>query len=155
VNDLERRYRAALRWYSRSWRRSHGDALLDTLLTGAEAEGRSRPARRERVDLAVRGSVERLAGLTPIGLFVLALLALVVLVSVAGISPRAYITLSLPTIPPPRPGEFSTRLTTPALTAGWVQLAAGGVFVGAAALGLILRRRVRRMRDAPDARSTR
>ena len=52
---LESRYRAALRWYPRSWRAANADAIVGTMLDQAEAEGRDVPARGELRDLASSG----------------------------------------------------------------------------------------------------
>jgi hypothetical protein len=68
TRDLERRYRAALRWYPESWRRRNADAVLGTLLDGAEHDGRSRPARGELLDLAFRGASARLTAFLPAGI---------------------------------------------------------------------------------------
>ncbi|WP_349864491.1 hypothetical protein [Leifsonia sp. WHRI 6310E] len=64
-DDLEARYRRALRWYPDSWRRRHADAVVGILLDRAEQEGRSAPARGEALDLAVQGSAARLPLVVP------------------------------------------------------------------------------------------
>ena len=59
MNGLERRYRAALRWYPASWRRANADALLGTLLDRADHEGRTEPTPAELRNLAVVGLRKR------------------------------------------------------------------------------------------------
>jgi hypothetical protein len=146
MNDTERQYRAILRWYSKKWRRSHGEALLDTLLELAEAEGRIRPTRSEKLDLARRGITDRLIAATPFAFFTLALLALVVLLSVTGVDPGASIVMRLPVFPASGVGQVSAPISSPALIAGWVQLAGLGVFLICTVTGVTLFKRVRRTR---------
>lgn len=62
---LESRYRAALRWYPRTWRAANADAIVGVMLDQAEAEGRSVPARGELRDLASAGLSSRLEQLAP------------------------------------------------------------------------------------------
>lgn len=71
-NDLEQRYRHALRWYPKRWRLQHQAALLGLLLDQAEAEGRTEMSPADRNNLARHGLAHRL---TPIGIGVLLLLA--------------------------------------------------------------------------------
>jgi hypothetical protein len=47
MNDLETRYRRALRWYPKSWRAANEDAMVGTLLDVAEDDHRKHPARGE------------------------------------------------------------------------------------------------------------
>lgn len=58
-SDLERHYRALLRWYPRSWRQRSGDALVGTMLDVAESEGRSAPTRAERSSAVRHGLTAR------------------------------------------------------------------------------------------------
>jgi hypothetical protein len=61
---LESRYRAALRWYPRSWRAANADAIVGVMLDQAEAEGRVVPSRGELRDLAgsaIRTRIESVA----------------------------------------------------------------------------------------------
>jgi hypothetical protein len=51
----EQAYRAALRWYPRSWRNQNEDVVVGTLLDVADAEGRVTPARDELRDLRQSG----------------------------------------------------------------------------------------------------
>lgn len=154
MNEMEREYRESMRWYSKKWRSSHGEVLLDTLLSGAEAEGRDRPTTAEKRDLAIRGVADRLSGAGAFVLFALALFALVVLLAVIGAAPGASITLSLPAIPAPQPDQLYAPITTPVMTAGWVQLAAITVLVLCTAGGIVLLRRVRRMRSTTTPSSS-
>jgi hypothetical protein len=54
---LEQRYRRALRWYPRAWREANADAIVGTLLDGAE--GRDAPRVGEVVNLALNGLLAR------------------------------------------------------------------------------------------------
>jgi hypothetical protein len=64
MNDLESRYRQALRWYPKAWRRRNEDAVLGTLLDRADDEKRQAPVRSELANL--RGSA-LLTRLGPLG----------------------------------------------------------------------------------------
>lgn len=55
TTKLEEDYRAAIRWYPPRWRREHGAAMLGTLLDGADAHGRTRPATGEVAGLRLHG----------------------------------------------------------------------------------------------------
>ncbi|QNE35857.1 hypothetical protein [Leifsonia shinshuensis] len=67
TQDLEARYRAALRWYPQSWRRRNADAVVGMLLDGADHGGRTVPAAGELTDLALRGLAARIAVVLPEG----------------------------------------------------------------------------------------
>jgi len=54
---LEQRYRRALRWYPASWRKANGDAIVGTLLDGAD--GRGAPRAGEVANLALNGLLAR------------------------------------------------------------------------------------------------
>ena len=60
TNDLERQYRQLLRWYPRAWRAAHGEALLGTLMDGADAQDRTVTARGEWRSFAAAGTSARL-----------------------------------------------------------------------------------------------
>jgi len=62
---LEARYRAALRWYPRSWRAENADAIVGTMLDQAEAQGRSTPLPGELCNLASSGASRRLERFAP------------------------------------------------------------------------------------------
>lgn len=62
---LEARYRAALRWYPRSWRAENADAIVGTMLDQAEAEGRSAPRPAELRNLASSGIGRRFESFAP------------------------------------------------------------------------------------------
>lgn len=64
ASQLERRYRRLLLVYPAAYRRSHGDELLTALLDAADA-GRTRPGRRDVLDLVRGGLRQRLR--LPIG----------------------------------------------------------------------------------------
>ena len=53
-------YRRLLRWYPRSWRARHGEALLGIMLDEAEAVGRSRPTVGQRWSAFLHGTGTRL-----------------------------------------------------------------------------------------------
>ena len=53
-------YRRLLRWYPRSWRARHGEALLGIMLDEAEALGRSRPTVAQRWSAFLHGTGTRL-----------------------------------------------------------------------------------------------
>ena len=53
-------YRRLLRWYPRSWRARHGEALLGIMLDEAEALGRSRPTVAQRWSAFLHGMGTRL-----------------------------------------------------------------------------------------------
>jgi len=55
--SLEARYRRALRWYPKSWRAANADAIVGTLLDGAEDRERPRPG--EVANLALNGLLAR------------------------------------------------------------------------------------------------
>lgn len=57
---LEERYRAALRFYPVSWRRTNEEAIIGTLLDRAEGEGRTKPRSLELLNLAIHGTLSRL-----------------------------------------------------------------------------------------------
>lgn len=57
----EQRYRRLLRWYPRSWRARHGEALLGIMLDEAEALGRSLPSVGQRWSVFVHGMGTRLS----------------------------------------------------------------------------------------------
>lgn len=65
MNTLESRYRRALRWYPKTWRAANEDVVVSTLLDVAEAENRSAPTFRERLDLARNGVAARLGVYLP------------------------------------------------------------------------------------------
>ena len=56
----EQYYRRLLRWYPRSWRAYHGEALLGIMLDEAEALGRSRPTVGQRWSAFLHGTGNRL-----------------------------------------------------------------------------------------------
>lgn len=56
--SVEARYRALLRWYPRSWRSSHEDVLLGTLLDAAEADARTAPTTAEAWNIRWTGTGE-------------------------------------------------------------------------------------------------
>lgn len=56
----EQYYRRLLRWYPRSWRAHHGEALLGIMLDEAEALGRSRPTVGQRWSAFLHGTGNRL-----------------------------------------------------------------------------------------------
>lgn len=62
-STLENRYRGMLRLYPRRWREENGNAVIGTLLDVAEAEQRTRPTRRERLDLVASAIEAHLSGL--------------------------------------------------------------------------------------------
>lgn len=62
---LERDYGRALGWYPTRWRRTHGPAMLGTLLDVADDEGRSRPAHGELAELRWQGVRERVNTVVP------------------------------------------------------------------------------------------
>jgi hypothetical protein len=59
MNDLEARYRRALRWYPKSWRAANEDAMVGTLLDVAEDDRRTIPAPGELTNLRAKGLGER------------------------------------------------------------------------------------------------
>lgn len=59
MTGLERRMRALLRWYPRTWRERHGEVMLATLLDDAEARGLDRPARADAWSIRVHGAADR------------------------------------------------------------------------------------------------
>ena len=56
----EQHYRRLIRWYPKSWRARHGEALLGVMLDEAEAVGRSRPSTGQRWSAFVHGMGTRL-----------------------------------------------------------------------------------------------
>lgn len=62
---LEARYRAALRWYPRSWRAANADAIVGTMLDQADADKRSAPLPGELRDLAASGISARFERVAP------------------------------------------------------------------------------------------
>jgi hypothetical protein len=56
----ERPFRRVLRWYSRAWRRRHGEVVLSTLLDVAAADGRTAPTAAETRRAALHGTADRL-----------------------------------------------------------------------------------------------
>lgn len=62
---LERDYGRALGWYPTRWRRTHGPAMLGTLLDVADDEGRNRPAHGELAELRWQGVRERVNTVVP------------------------------------------------------------------------------------------
>lgn len=62
---LEQDYGRALGWYPTRWRRTHGPAMLGTLLDVADGEGRSRPAHGELAELRWQGVRERVNTVVP------------------------------------------------------------------------------------------
>ncbi|NII39426.1 hypothetical protein E9228_000045 [Curtobacterium flaccumfaciens] len=69
---LEQDYGRALGWYPTRWRRTHGLAMLGTLLDVADGEGRSRPAPGELAELRWQGVRERVNAVVPDDVRVLA-----------------------------------------------------------------------------------
>ncbi|MFS2281106.1 hypothetical protein V2S04_09815 [Microbacterium sp. OR21] len=59
MSALEARYRRLLQWYPRPWREQNGEVLIGTALDAAEAEGRTRPAAVEILQMALHGIAER------------------------------------------------------------------------------------------------
>lgn len=57
--SAEQRYRDALHWYPRRWRRLNAEAMVGTLLDVAEAEGRDAPSRADLRDLRRSGLAAR------------------------------------------------------------------------------------------------
>ncbi len=62
---LEQDYDRALGWYPTRWRRTHGPAMLGTLLDVADGEGRTRPAHGELAELRWQGLRERVNAVVP------------------------------------------------------------------------------------------
>lgn len=151
MNEREREYRRSLRWYSKRWRQTHGEALLDTLLAGAEAEGRMRPTRREKLDLARRGLGQRLSYAMPAALFAIAFLGLSAVLLVIGAGPNGTVVLSLPAVPAPPTNQLYTRISTGPFPAIWLQVIGSAVFIGGTILGIVLLRRIRRTRRTFDS----
>ena len=63
--SIERRYRAALDLYPRSWRDANGNAMLATLLDEAEVEGRNRPGLAQLLNISVFALLERARSAVP------------------------------------------------------------------------------------------
>lgn len=63
--SIRKRYQRMIDLYPRSWRREYGEAMLGTLLDGAEHEGRDRPTRSEWMDLARHAGLARLSMIMP------------------------------------------------------------------------------------------
>jgi hypothetical protein len=63
--SIERRYRAALDLYPRSWRDANGGAMLATLLDEAEAEGRRRPSFAQLLNICAFALLERARSVVP------------------------------------------------------------------------------------------
>lgn len=59
MNDLETRYRSALRWYPKPWRDAHQDAVIGTLMDRAEQEERATPRAGEILNLWAHGLAAR------------------------------------------------------------------------------------------------
>lgn len=55
MSNLSQQYRRALRWYPKSWREKHEEALIGVLLDQAEAEGREHMSRTARRDILRHG----------------------------------------------------------------------------------------------------
>jgi len=55
MNDLESRYRKALRWYPKEWRTANEDAVVGTLLDLADDDHRETPASGELANLRTSG----------------------------------------------------------------------------------------------------
>ncbi len=62
---LEARYRAALRWYPRTWRDENADAIVGTMLDQADADDRSTPLPGELRNLASAGIGQRFESVAP------------------------------------------------------------------------------------------
>lgn len=62
---LEQDYDRALGWYPTRWRRTHGPAMLGTLLDVADGERRTRPAHGELAELRWQGLRERVNAVVP------------------------------------------------------------------------------------------
>lgn len=66
MSTIESETRSLLqRWFPTSWRQSHGEALIGTVLDCAEAEGRDSLTRAERRDLITSGMREHGLALVP------------------------------------------------------------------------------------------
>lgn len=125
-----------LRWYPASWRRSHGEVVLGTMLDVAEAQGRDAPTRGERRAAIVDGLAHRLDRRIAIGAAVAAVgtaalvwaAQLTVSAVAAGIDPRVDSTLT-----------------------GWMQaiVALSGAVPALAVVSLVATARVRGMRSGP------
>jgi hypothetical protein len=63
MNDLEARYRRALRWYPKAWRSANENAVIGTLLDLADEAHRSAPARCELADFRTSALAIRLGPL--------------------------------------------------------------------------------------------
>jgi hypothetical protein len=101
VSALEGRYRAALRWYPKAWRRRNEDAVIGTLLDLAEEDGRSLPRPGELANLHANGIAARLGilGRIPVGVRERAAtlaLGLGVTIAAAGILDSADMARTLP-----------------------------------------------------------
>jgi hypothetical protein len=134
MSDLEARYRDALRWYPKAWRRRNEDAVLGTLLDRADDEKRQTPAAGELANL--RGSAI-LTLLGPLGQIpgpIRERTAALAFSMVGGIAIAALVALALQksTLPP----QFVRLLpaTGPFLGVGFIYY---GVLILALAAGLI------------------
>lgn len=129
MKEIERQYRASMRWYSARWRRVHGEALLQTLLEGAEVEDRSRPTRSEQRNLAATGLRQRFSAVIPYVFFTVAFIAGCALLTAwrAGFQSTLVVTV---------PG-----LGYPILSSLWLGAAGAGLFVISGGFGGLLLRR--------------
>lgn len=126
-----------LRWYPASWRRSHGEVVLGTMLDVAEAQGRDAPTRGERRAAIVDGLAHRLDRRIAIG-------AAVAAVGTAALVWAAQLTVSAVA------AGIDPRVVDSTLT-GWMQaiVALSGAVPALAVVSLVATARVRGMRSGP------
>ena len=151
MSDLERQYRAGMRFYTARWRQKNGDALLSTLIDGAEAEKRSEPTATELRDLARTGLRQRSLAVLPFALFAIALasIALVVWLSTGTFGSTNALGGSLPVLPVRAYTgyHFPAPLQPPAAPR-WIYLTAVVLGLASVVLGLLALRRNRRLLSA-------
>jgi hypothetical protein len=131
MTSLEKKYRAAVRWYPRRWRRANGDALVGTLLDRAEAEGRAHPNHSELRNIRVIGLGKRLAAIAAWMFVGIALLAALFVLRMTGVGLSTTMILT-----PPSNGSY--------VVYAWQVLGAGIAVMlvfGAAAVSLFVRQR--------------
>ena len=134
MSDLEQTYRAALRWYPKDWRRRNEDAVLGTLLDGADDEKRHAPAAGELANLRGSAILTRLGPLGRIPARVRDRTAALAFSMAGGIAIAALVALALqrPTLSP----QFVRLLpsTGPFLGVGFIYW---GVLMLALVAGLV------------------
>ncbi|BDZ49250.1 hypothetical protein GCM10025867_14910 [Frondihabitans sucicola] len=149
MSELERHYRASIRCYSARWRRVHGEALLDTLLQVAEAEGRARPTGRELRNIVRMGLRQRALTAAPFFFFVIAALGGLGLLLAWHAGIQSTLVFSVPAIPAHPEGQLYTTPSLPVVRSVWVGLGGAAMFVVAAGLGVVLLRRNHRAVKTP------